>query len=286
MKSKVEANGLRFVSTIVNEISTRALVDTGATRNFISVDEAKRVGLETMKDSGWIKAVNGDVKAISGVAQGVETKIEGWEGELDLSVVPMDDYKLVLGMEFFDKVKSIPITFTNTLCILDGGRLCKVAMERGTKSGAKMMFAMQLESGFKELKQDTSDMSSDIETSRDTKDVLEDFKGAISSVLPKRHAQESFRKGERRTRRRHRVTNHEQGSTMEEAKGESTIRMKACHGRDPIMLKRMHNEDVARFGEEDVTTHTLLEDLGISWEGLGSPKKLLKDLDASYLGRM
>nr|GEW30247.1 Gag-Asp_proteas domain-containing protein [Tanacetum cinerariifolium] len=103
MKSKVDGNGLRFVSTTVNEISTRALVFTGATR------------------------------------------------ELDLSVVPMDDYKLVLGMEFFDKVQAIPITFTNTLCILDGGRVCMVEMERGTKSGAKMMSAMQLESDFKEL---------------------------------------------------------------------------------------------------------------------------------------
>ncbi|GJT15211.1 hypothetical protein Tco_0873917 [Tanacetum coccineum] len=67
-------------------------------------DEAKRLGLETMKDIGWIKAVNGDAKAISGVAQGVKPKIEGWGGELDLLVVAMDDYKLVLEMEFFDKV--------------------------------------------------------------------------------------------------------------------------------------------------------------------------------------
>ncbi|GJX54472.1 hypothetical protein Tco_0282841 [Tanacetum coccineum] len=38
-------------------------------------DEAKRLGLETMKDIGWI--VNGDAKAISGVAQGVKPEIEG-----------------------------------------------------------------------------------------------------------------------------------------------------------------------------------------------------------------
>ncbi|GJU87434.1 gag-aspartyl protease domain-containing protein [Tanacetum coccineum] len=209
-KSKEEANGLRFVSLILNEISTRALVDTGASHNFISVDEAKRLGLETTKDSGWIKAINGDAKAISGVARGVKAKIKGWEGELDLSVVPMDDYKLVLGIELFDKVQAIPITFTNTLCILNGDRVCMVAMERGTKSGAKMMSAIQLESGFKELKQNLSSISSDVETLRDTKDVLEDFKGAISSVFPERRAHESCRKGRRRTRRKHRVTRHEQ----------------------------------------------------------------------------
>ncbi|GJX79456.1 gag-aspartyl protease domain-containing protein [Tanacetum coccineum] len=228
-KSKAEANGLRFVSTIVNKISTRALVDTGATHNFISVDEAKRLGLEMTKDSRWIKFVNGDAKAISGVAR-------------------------------------------------DGGLVCMVAMERGTKSGAKMMSAIQLEGSFKGLKHNTGDISSDVETSRDTKDVLEDLNGAISSVLPKRHVQESFCKGRRRTRRRQRVTKHEQGSTMEEAKGESTLRTKACHGRDPVMLKRIHDEDVASLGRGGChDPHGLL---GRS-RALGSPKKLLEDLDAS-----
>ncbi|GJW46075.1 retrovirus-related pol polyprotein from transposon 17.6 [Tanacetum coccineum] len=68
------------------DISTRVVVDTGATHNFISVDEAKRLGLETTKDSGWIKAANEVAKAISGVARGVKAKIEGWEGEWRSSV--------------------------------------------------------------------------------------------------------------------------------------------------------------------------------------------------------
>nr|GEV61916.1 acetyl-CoA acetyltransferase, cytosolic 1-like [Tanacetum cinerariifolium] len=157
-KSKAEANGLRFVSTIINEISTRAVVDTRATHNFISIDEAKRLELETMEDSGWIKATNKDAKPISGVARDAKAEIMEWEGELDLSVVPIDDYKLVVRVEFFNK--------------------------RGTKSKAKMIFAMQLESCFKELKQNTSDISSDVEKSRDTKGVLEEVRGTISSVLP------------------------------------------------------------------------------------------------------
>ena len=247
-KSKAKANGLRFVSTIVNGISTRALVDTGATHNFISVDEAKRLGLKTMEDSGWIKAANGDAKPIRGVARGVKAKIGEWEGELDLSVVPMDDYKLVLGMEFFDKVQAILITFTNTLCILDKGQVCMVTMERGTKSGAKMMSAMQLETGFKELKQNTSDISNDVETSRDPKHVLEEFRGVISRVLPERHALESCSKGRICARRRHRVTKPEQGSTMVEAKGESSTPIKARHVRDPTVLKERHDEDVASLG--------------------------------------
>ncbi|GKD45729.1 retrotransposon protein, putative, ty1-copia subclass [Tanacetum coccineum] len=57
--------------------------------------------------------------------------------------------------------------------------------------------------------------------------------GTILSVLPERCAQESSHKGRRRTKRRHRVTKHEQGYPMNEAKGESSILVKACHERDP-----------------------------------------------------
>ncbi|GJV62415.1 hypothetical protein Tco_1468515 [Tanacetum coccineum] len=103
----------------------------------------------------------------------------------------MDDYKLIFGMDFFDKVQAIPITFTNTLCSLDKGRVCMVEMERGTKSGSIVMSKMQLKSVFKELNQ----ISRDVETLRDAKDVLEEVRGVISSDLPEQGAQESFHKG-------------------------------------------------------------------------------------------
>lgn len=51
-------------------------------------------------------------------------------------VVSMDKYKLVLVLEFFDKVQAICIAFTNTLCILDGNRVYMVTMEMGALSGA------------------------------------------------------------------------------------------------------------------------------------------------------
>ena len=41
---------------------------------------------------------------MEGVARDVRVKIGEWEGTVDLSVVPMDDFDLVLGLEFLDKV--------------------------------------------------------------------------------------------------------------------------------------------------------------------------------------
>ncbi|GJS82721.1 putative nucleotidyltransferase, ribonuclease H [Tanacetum coccineum] len=60
----------------------------------------------------------------------------------------MDDFKVVLGLEFLDKVRSFPMPFANSLCILDGGKTCMLSMERDTKSEAKTLSAMQFNKGF------------------------------------------------------------------------------------------------------------------------------------------
>ncbi|GJX87503.1 putative retrotransposon gag domain, aspartic peptidase domain protein, partial [Tanacetum coccineum] len=100
---KVVGKGLHYVKATINGVKVCALVDSGATHNFVAVDEAKRLGINATKGSGTIKAVNSLAKAIHGVAKDVRAKIGEWEGMIDLSVVPMDDFKVVLGLEFLDK---------------------------------------------------------------------------------------------------------------------------------------------------------------------------------------
>ncbi|GJU54769.1 putative retrotransposon gag domain, aspartic peptidase domain protein [Tanacetum coccineum] len=89
--------GLQYVEATINGVKVHALVDSGATHKFVAVDEAKRLGINATKGSGTIKVVNSDAKPIHGVAKDVRAKIGEWEGTIDLSVVPMDDFKVVLG---------------------------------------------------------------------------------------------------------------------------------------------------------------------------------------------
>ena len=49
-----------------------------------------------------MKAVNSPAKLIMGIAQGVHITLGTWSGMLDFSIMPMDDFKMVIGMEFFD----------------------------------------------------------------------------------------------------------------------------------------------------------------------------------------
>nr|GEU73013.1 zinc finger, CCHC-type [Tanacetum cinerariifolium] len=145
---KVVGKVLQYVEASINGVKVRALVDSGATHNFVADDEAKRLGINATKRSGTIKAVNSLDKAIHGVAKDVLAKIEEWDGMIDLSVVPMDDIKVVLGLEFLDKVRVFPMSFANSLCILDGGKTCMVSMERDAKSEAKTLSAMKFKKGF------------------------------------------------------------------------------------------------------------------------------------------
>ncbi|CAL8989012.1 unnamed protein product [Prunus brigantina] len=100
---QVQAKGVMFVDAVVNGMTTRCLVDTGASHNFMSVQEAKRLRCRVSKEAGSMKTVNSTAKPIDGVAHGVELHIATWKGVADFSVIPMDDYDVVLGMEFMDK---------------------------------------------------------------------------------------------------------------------------------------------------------------------------------------
>ncbi|KAI5339231.1 hypothetical protein L3X38_018503 [Prunus dulcis] len=78
-----------------------------------------------------MKTVNSIPKPISGVTRGVELQIATWKGVVDFSMISVDDYDVVLGMEFMDKVKAFLIPFYNTTCIAQGGAMsCMVPVVR------------------------------------------------------------------------------------------------------------------------------------------------------------
>ena len=98
MPKTPQNKGLMYVEALVNRKATKALVDTGATHNFVSQDEAKR--FQASKEGGWLKAVNSTAKPSHGVARGVAMHIGSWKGRVDFIVAPMDYFKMVLEMDF------------------------------------------------------------------------------------------------------------------------------------------------------------------------------------------
>ncbi|GJS21720.1 hypothetical protein Tco_0450352 [Tanacetum coccineum] len=170
---KVVGKGLQYVEATINGVKVRDLVDSG---------------------SGTIKAVNSLAKPIQGVAKDVRANIREWEGTIDLSVVPMDDFKVVLGLEFLDRVRAFPMPFANSLCILDGGKTFMVSTDRDAKSRAKNLSALQFKKGLNKnepcylavTRLETDEGLSKIEVPKVIEWVLDEFKDVMPKELPKK----------------------------------------------------------------------------------------------------
>ncbi|GKD27812.1 hypothetical protein Tco_1234026 [Tanacetum coccineum] len=167
---KVVGKCLQYVEATISDVKVRALVDSNVTHNFMADDEASRLGISAMKGHGTIKA----------------------EGTIDLSVISMDDFKVVLGLEFLDKVRAFPMPFVNSLCIIDGGKTCMLSTERDTKNEAKTLSAMQFNKGFNKnepcylavTRLETDEGSSKVEVSKVIEQVLDEFKDVMPKELP------------------------------------------------------------------------------------------------------
>ncbi|PWA48529.1 hypothetical protein CTI12_AA489850 [Artemisia annua] len=135
--------GLLFMELMINDEKTLGLIDTGASHNFLDVKEAERMGITYNLEKGTIKTVNAKPEQIAGTAK-VKVRIDKWTNELTFSVVPMDDYRVVLGLDFFERARAFPIPATKTLVILDN----EVALTTSLKKRSEIQHLLSA-TGFK-----------------------------------------------------------------------------------------------------------------------------------------
>ncbi|RVW98465.1 Transposon Tf2-8 polyprotein [Vitis vinifera] len=143
---------LMHIHAIVNGVKVKALVDSGATHNFVATKEAARLGLRLEEDTSRIKAVNSKAQKIQGVAKNVPMKIGDWEGMCSLLCVPLDDFDLILGVDFLLRAKVALIPHLGGLMVLEEKQPCFVQALRakdGGKGQPEMLSAIQLKKGLK-----------------------------------------------------------------------------------------------------------------------------------------
>ena len=127
---------LIHVHAVVNGVQVKALVDNGTTRNFIATREATRLGLKLEEDTNQIKAVNRKAQKIQGVAKNVPMQIGDWKGMCSLLCVPLDDFDLILGVDFLLRAKVTLIPHLGGLMMLEEKQSCFVkALKK--KDGSK-----------------------------------------------------------------------------------------------------------------------------------------------------
>ncbi|KAL4018158.1 hypothetical protein IC575_021748 [Cucumis melo] len=146
MNTPVE-RGLMYVDTWINQKPTKStMVDFGATHNFITEVEAKRLNLHWEKDAGRMKAVNSAALPIIGLVKRTMIRLGGWSGLVDFVVVKMDDFDVVLGMEFLLEHQVIPMPLAKC-SVITGPTPSVVQTDLRQPDGLKMISAMQLKKG-------------------------------------------------------------------------------------------------------------------------------------------
>ncbi|KAK2970043.1 hypothetical protein RJ640_014983 [Escallonia rubra] len=146
-KSDVPGKGLMYVDIKVNGKAIRAMVDTGATHNYISSTEVERLGLTLEKGCGRVKAINSAAQPVAGIARSVLIKVGPYEGRTNFSVVIMDEFKLILGLEFLRDTKTTVMPCTNSLAML-GSKPCVIPTV-SPRAGERSISALQLKKGLK-----------------------------------------------------------------------------------------------------------------------------------------
>lgn len=138
-----------FVNANINgKVAKSVMIDTGTTHNFISKAEAERLRLKIKKDISHMKAVNSKAMPTLGLSKGVPLKLGHWEGKTDLVVVPMDDFDVILGMNFLLEKKVIPIPNTHNLLIM-GEKSCVVSTKIKQPSEPRLLSALQFKKRLK-----------------------------------------------------------------------------------------------------------------------------------------
>ncbi|KNA03308.1 hypothetical protein SOVF_210450, partial [Spinacia oleracea] len=79
---------------------------------------------------GTLKTVNTSPVPIHGVIRGVSLQLGDWKGTVDLTVVPMDDFSMVLGLEFMDTVAPWTMQRDGAMIIARDQEACSVPVAR------------------------------------------------------------------------------------------------------------------------------------------------------------
>ncbi|XP_062075961.1 uncharacterized protein LOC133780099 [Humulus lupulus] len=192
-RPRTRADGQMFVDIILNGTKMTALVNTGASHNFLSPFGVRSVGIKPAHEGGALKTVNSVPIPITGVANGVETSLGEWTGWTNWSIVNMDDYNVVLGMEFFDQTKAILIPYANQVCISDDAGSCVVSTRTTMEIEERALSALQFKRGMHQegvsylaiLKEfDDEVLSAPTVELDEVQSVLNEFEDVMPDALP------------------------------------------------------------------------------------------------------
>ncbi|KAF3774499.1 hypothetical protein EJ110_NYTH52613 [Nymphaea thermarum] len=104
-------------------------------------------GIEVCATTENLKTVNSEARHILREAKGVTVQIQGWTGVTNFSVVPLDDFKVILGMKFLQGQNAMILPKTNTLTLMGANQSHTVHCHSIRGKSQPTLSAMQLKKG-------------------------------------------------------------------------------------------------------------------------------------------
>nr|TKR74271.1 hypothetical protein D5086_0000296720 [Populus alba] len=141
---------LMYVKIRVNDREIVAMLDSGATNTFVADRLVTQLGLRLSNIQTSMKAVNAKAQRILGMAYGVSVVLDKWQGKQDLFVVTLDDFDVILGLDFLKKAKIALMPHLNG--ILLANELCpchKALMAESRKEGSSLVSAIAINKALK-----------------------------------------------------------------------------------------------------------------------------------------
>ncbi|KAJ8615365.1 hypothetical protein MRB53_034737 [Persea americana] len=118
----------------------------GATHNFIAERVVPRLGLSLTKGHSRLKAVNSEAKPMAGMANDVTLRLGQWSGLCKFMVVPLDDFEVILGNDFFVKAKVAIMSHLGGIFLGDEHYPCFVPKIKEPES-VQILSALQIKDG-------------------------------------------------------------------------------------------------------------------------------------------
>ncbi|GAV89554.1 RVP_2 domain-containing protein [Cephalotus follicularis] len=173
------------------------MIDTNASHNFVNERIVGKLGLKVDKHMSKIKVVNDVACPMQGMAHDVPLQMGTWKGQLNLMIVPLDDFDVIFGIDFLTRNKAVPMPHLKGLMFMDENQPCFVSgnmMEDhscGNKGKNTMLSAMQISDGLRkreatyiaalvELKQDVV-----VEVEDKVAELLKEFMDVMPKELPR-----------------------------------------------------------------------------------------------------
>lgn len=125
---------LCFIEAILEGCKMKALIDSGASHSFVSVEHARRLGLQIDWTDATCVTVDASALRVCGAICNVSLQLGAWHGSVDLVALEMDRYDLILGLDFLRQTNVVFAPCWGCVMILDARQTCFVPILSGADS--------------------------------------------------------------------------------------------------------------------------------------------------------